>query len=436
MATTLATLRQRLLESISDFIEVEVTTAIAAGTSVVSTNLKEYDGGADDYFNGRYVYIKDYKNAGVERQVSDYVSSTGTLTVRGANLTSDGTDKATIWVCRHSVLQRVDKAINRAIEEIYPALHRSIDDLSLVTGNALPDGSFEWWTSSSALKWYSTSNATLEQTTALYRGQRGSMSMKVTASAADGYAYISSNTYPRLLDLMNTEVDLYAWAYPSADDDAFLTIYTLKVDGSTQTINSTTTCPASKWTLLEIENQAINDEIVEVQIRFRVHTNGENAYFDDAILGGRGLYEYLLPYNLQNGGVDQVYVQTENYAELAPYDLHPEDYRQAPFLIIDDDTYSYLRLRELPLSYRRLRLIGVSPLESLSSATDTITLDEGGRTDLLIAYASYLLYEMTESPVSSEDTSRYERESAKRYNKYLRLLRRHRMGTPAGRLRV
>lgn len=346
MSTTLATLRQRTMESISDFIEVAVTTAIAASTSVISTNLNEYDGGADDYFNNWYCYITNENNAGVERQVSDYATSTGTLTVRGANLTSDGANLATIWVCRHSVLQKIDKAINRAIEELYPSLHKRLDDLTLITGNILPNASFEDWASSSYPDFYGVTNATAAETTTagLIRGQRGTTSALVTASAADGYVYISSDNYPRLLDLMGHDVDFYAWAYPSAADDAFLTIYTVSNDGSTtQTLSSTTSCPASVFTRLELEDQTLNDDLEEIQIRFRVHTNGETCYFDDAVVCGKNLYEYLLPDNFQNGSVDQVYRQTEGYSDdVAAYDLHPRKWQSEGFSIIDDGTYKYL----------------------------------------------------------------------------------------------
>jgi len=440
VSTTLATLRQRLLESMGDYISVAVTTAIAAGTSVVSTNLNEYDGGADDYFNNWYCYITDENNAGVERQVSDYATATGTLTVRGANLTDDGSDKATIWVCRHSVLQTVDKAINRAIEEIYPALHKAIDDQTLITGNHLPNASFEDWASSSYPDFYGVSNATAAETTtaSLIRGQRGTTSALVTASAADGYMYISSDDYPSLLDLMNTTVDFYCWAYPSTANDAFLTIYTISNDGSTtQTLNSTTSCAANVFTRLELENQTLNDDLEEIQIRFRVHTNAETCCFDDAFLGGRRLFEYLIPDQLQNGNIDQVKIQLEGRADdVAAYDLHPRSWYEDTFSFINDGTYRFLTLDHLPPSRHRMRLIGTAPLDTLSAATGTINIDAGGRTDLLIAYANYLLYEMAESPVSSEDTSRYERESAKRYAKYTRLLQKHRMLTPAGRLNV
>ena len=41
-------------------------------------------------------------------------------------------------------------------------------------------------------------------------------------------------------------IDFKAWAYPEADDDAFLTIYTTEPDGTAQTLNSTTSVYAGK----------------------------------------------------------------------------------------------------------------------------------------------------------------------------------------------
>lgn len=235
---------------------------------------------------------------------------------------------------------------------------------------------------------------------------------------------------------MGRSVDFYAQAYPSTADDAFLTIYTLDNAGSTQTLNSTTACASSGFTKLELESQSLNDDLEEIQLRFRVHTAGETCYFDDAILCGKHLQEYLIPDQLQSGNIDQVWYQTSGYHDQIAYDLHPRDWSQETFDIIDNGTYKYLRLHDLPSNYHRLRLIGNAPFTAMTAATDTIPIDESGQTNLLVAYASYLMYEMEESPVSSEDIARYERESAKRYNKYLRLLRRHRMITPAATLRV
>src|SRR3989304_4489098 len=121
MSTSLATIDQRLQESLNDRISVVCTTAIAANTSIVSTNLLPFDGGNNDTFNTWWVYITDYANAGVERQIADYATTTGTITVRGGNLASDGANLATIEVTRTRRTTRVN-AINRAIEEVYPVL--------------------------------------------------------------------------------------------------------------------------------------------------------------------------------------------------------------------------------------------------------------------------------------------------------------------------
>ncbi len=313
MTTTLATLEQRLSELIGDWIECLVTTAINADNLVVSTNLNEYDGGINDYFNGWYCYITDKANAGVERQISDYATATGTITVRGAVLADDAANLATIRVYRHSRTNKV-KAINRAIEELYPSLHKRRDDLTLVTGNNLPNGHFEDWASSSYPDLYAVTNATAAETNTagLFRG--ATASSKVSATAADGYMYITSNTFPRLLDLMGHTVSFYAWAYPEVADDAFLTIYTLQADGTAQTLNSVTTCPAGAWTRLLLGQQTLNDELVKVEFRFRVHTNAKYAYFDDAIVIGHWIYEYLLPADFQIGNIDQVYIQTSGTA--------------------------------------------------------------------------------------------------------------------------
>src|SRR3990167_11322313 len=105
MTTALSTLMQRLSEPIGDWLRVAVTTNIAANTSIISTNLRPFDGGQDDYFNDWWVYIEDKNNTTVERQISDYATSSGTITVRGANLSAD-TEAATIQVHRH---RRTDK---------------------------------------------------------------------------------------------------------------------------------------------------------------------------------------------------------------------------------------------------------------------------------------------------------------------------------------
>ena len=319
-------------------------------------------------------------------------------------------------------------AINNAIREIYPNLHKRLEDKTLITGNILPP--FIWNTDGDELDFYTEPTGTLAKTTTAGLFRNGENSASVTASGADDYLYISSNDYPRLLDLMNRDIDYKGWAYPQTADDAFLTIYTVKADGTAQTLNSTTSCPASKFTLLELEDQPINDNIVEIQFRMRVHTSGQYVYFDPPRAIGMNIYEYLLPQDFQDGFVSSVEIQTSGYSDDICDDLQPRSWEKVyNWSIVNDGSYKYLRLPAGYSNGRKIRLIGYCPLETQTADTSTISLD-GEKVNLLIAYAAYLLYEMVESVPASGDVSRYERASSKWLSKYYRLLPMMKMATP------
>ncbi len=430
MSTTLLTLVQRLSENIGDWLEVDTTTNITTNTSIVSTALNAYDNGVDDFFNNWWVYITEGNNITVERQISDYATSTGTLTVRGANLSAES-GAVTIDLSRYPHSDKV-KALNRGIEEVYPSIKRNIDDKTLIAGNWLPNSHFEDWASSSYPDKYGVTNCTAAATTTsgLHRG--GVSSCKVTASAADGYMYISSNDYPKLLDLAGLTVDFSSWAYPEVADDAFLTIYTQKADGTEQTLNSTTTCPATKWSQLKLDSQAINDDIQLIQIRFRVHTNAKYTYFDDARVTTSDGCEIRLPTSLRKGTVSRVFIQNTGDAD---DEINPSSYTEYfGWDVIEDDTDKYL---SIPFtSSQRIRIFGDSPLESLSSVTDTISLDAGGTLDSLVAYASYWLFKMVARPSTGAGKDKILQDEADAYSEYQRLIRKHRSPYKAGRMNV
>ena len=356
--------------------------------------------------------------------------STTLLTLRERLQTSLG-DKKLIYADYYT------DAINEASREIYPILHKRVDYRQLISDNILPNAHFQDWASTSYPDFYSLSNGTGTATTTsgLYRG--GAKSAKVTAgTAADGYMYVSSNSYPRLLDLMGQEIDFKAWAYPEVADDAFLTIYTLQANGTTQTLNSTTTCPAGKWTLLALEDQSINDDIVQIDFRFRVHTTAKYAYFDNARAIGDSLYELLLPSDLQKGHLSQAWLQSSSYSDDPCDDINPKfDNQLFDWFISEDAGYKYLKPNETLSSAYLLELVGYSPLENLTADTDTITLEDP-KINLLIALAKYKLYQMVESIPAADDTSRYERASARAYNEYLRLIPGNRMSIPSETIRI
>uniref|UniRef100_A0A6M3LGS1 Uncharacterized protein n=1 Tax=viral metagenome TaxID=1070528 RepID=A0A6M3LGS1_9ZZZZ len=421
--TTAAVLDERLSKIIGDYIQVAVTTALTTSNDVVSTNLNEYDEGKNDHFNERWCYVTDYANAGKNRRIYDYATATGTVDVRGANFVSDAANLATVRISRHGYDAHL-RAINDAIRELYPYLYRPLEDRTMVTGSILPDNSFELWTSATNPSLYSATNATLARTTTagLIRGAMGTTSMKVTASAADGYAYINSNTFPRLLDLRGKTIKFQGWAYPSTANDAFLTIAYEDEDGTETLTNSTTTCPASVFTLLATAELTVPTDITKIGFRFRVHTNGQNAYFDAARVTGTTLQEYVLLSDFADGGVDQVYVQTSGVSTDPCDDLHPYGWERVfGYTTYNDGTYQWLRLPYLYSNKRQIRVIGTAPLSTLTTFSGTTEVD-GRYIDLLVAYAAYCLYRNEEGVPSSKDTQRYTNNQAKWLREYYRLL--------------
>jgi len=429
---TLLSLLQSLAESTGEFIEFSTTTNITTNNSVISTTLKEYDESEDDHFGGAgtewWLYIDGTNNSDILRRTTDYATATGTLTVAGAALAAeDGAVTCRLFRYNRTNLKN---AIVEACKEIYPALYKNLDDRTLITGNIIPDASFEEWTSSSASKFILGSNATLAQTTAggYTRGQQGSTSMRVTVSTANGYAYLNTDTYPRLLDLMGRTVNFYCWLTPEVTADASIEIVTTQADGTSQTLTSTTSCPAGKWTQLKLENQTLNDDLATLDINFKVATDTKFAYFDDAYLNGMGLTEYLLPGGFVKGHLSGVQVMAASDSD----DLNPfittNAVKEYPPEIVSDGSNIYLRLPHFP-SENRVRLLGFQPLETLSADSDTITLDDH-RVPLLIARARMIFWQREAVPISTEDKGRYEYEYSKAERDYRRLLK-LRMPLPA-----
>ena len=436
MSLTLLQLDERLCRLTGDWVQAKVTTAIAASTSIVSTALSNYDHGQNDFFNNHWVYIEDYANLGTERLIYDYVTATGTASVRGANLTTDNANLATVRIARSRWDDR-KQALNDTFRECYKQIFNSLDDRTLVSGNVLPNPSFEDWAATTIPDfWTASATATVAENTTAGLHRQGTSSAKLTAGAASDYFYISSNNYERLLDLRDTTVSLKACVYPEVANDAYIQIYTIKADGTAQTLTSTTACPAAKWTLLELEDQAINDDIVEIQIRLGVTTNSKYAYFDDVRLTGKTIYEYLLPADFQIGKLSRVEMQMSSNSDDACDDI-ASDAAFAPVWgwdIQQNGAYKYLRM---PYCWRdkRIRLVGYAPFSTLTAGTSTVNISDG-QANLICEYAAYLLYSRMSGPMSSDDSARYYQKAQEHLMKWNSLSPTLRMTKPVGQVHV
>jgi hypothetical protein len=439
MTTTASTLDSRLGQVVGDYVTFDVTTILSDTTVVNSTELNNYDDAKNDKYNGWWLYVTEFANAGAERKVYDYATSGGILSVRGDSFAADsGTDKATCVLSRYSYSQR-KRALNDAIRELGGILFKRVDDRTLITGNWLPNSHFEKWAVATIPDFYTapdTGTCSAVTTAGLIWG--GTTSCLFTAGGDSEYFKISSDDYPQLLDLMGSTVTVRAWAYPSVEDDAFIQIYTLQGDtaATAQTLTSTTENTASQWNLLELENQTLNDDLVTIEIRFGAKTSATTVYWDNARLIAQPVYEYMLPENYQDGSIQQVYIQESSAADHPCDDLHSQVwdrvFSDAPF-IHNDGSYNYLRL---PYSYsteRQIRIIGTSPLTTVDSWADTVEID-GDKVDLLVNYAAYKLMMNEMGVVSAEDTARFKARANDFLREYYRLLPALRMTKVAGTL--
>jgi len=442
MTTTAAILDERLCKAIGDWLEFDVTTAFAATTTLVSTTLNQYDDGRPDRFNGYYVYVTENANIGASRKIYDYSSGSTFCSVRGAFVAEAATTVyATCRISRHGYPAHM-RALNDAIRELPDSLFREIDDSTLVTGNHLPNGHFEYvdTTDEPLLYEVSGSGATLATDATNYFGS-GLRSAKLTRSGTDCYMYISDVEHQPLLDLMDKTVNFRSWAYASTTSQARLTIHTNDAAGSTQTENSDYHSGGGTWELLEIENFKINPDITDIEFRFNNVTTDSSVYYDNARVTGTNIHEYLLPETLQDGDIQQVYVQHGGYSDYPCDDLKARDWERIhDYDVTNNGTYSYLWLHHSYSTDRKIRLIGTSPLTELttsgSASFSSTTEIDGSEVDLLVSYAAYCLYRNEEGAPSSEDNSRYTRNQRRYLDEFYRLLPSHRMVKPSGTMKL
>ena len=165
--------------------------------------------------------------------------------------------------------------------------------------------------------------------------------------------------------------------------------------------------------------RAINDSIREL------YPDIFREVDDTTITCNSALYEYNLPTTIQDGEVRQILVNTSALTTTE------EGWDRVWNWAVINSGQS-IRLAGLFSTGRKLRIIGIAPVNTISNATvDTIPFNGEPNLTLLTAYAKYKLYQQAGSPVSSKDITRYDNEVMKAYGEYIRLLPRGRMTKPA-----
>jgi hypothetical protein len=400
--TTLSAILPKLGRRVGAYIgSFTTTTAIAANTSVVSTELTDLGFTDDDVLNDSFIKITSGNNLNEVRLVSDYVASSGTITVTGTALTSDSSTQATFEIYRYDPDQLRD-AINDAANQAFPALSKRIDDRthtvapgqaryerpsSIEPGyirqvyivpkiesktfaeNIINDQNCDMEASSSALtNWTDSANITAAveaDTTSpnnfmVYRGQR---SAKLTCAASSTGTFTLSVTDPTNYE--SEELNFSIWVYSKYAD-----LVSPMVQIDSDSVVTGTAHSGGGWQRLTVSTTSSNvGSTIKVGLSFASNGSIYTVYADEAIL-------------------------TSGPSEI------PKGYESVVFDWTEEG--DYLAFLTAPPSHYNLHIVGCGALETLTSGADTITL-EPHRVNLLLDYAALTFFEGELDQTSAED---------------------------------
>lgn len=423
LSSTLVTMRQGLLDYLG-FTYRGTTTAdggTAGATFIDTTNLKDY---SNNKFQNWWALITSGTYSGQVRRVSSSTQSTGTITpvvAFGGVIVSGVTYELTPYHPTNDLRW----ALNKAGREC-PEVHISLVNEDLVTGNILPNGSFEDFIASASVPdfWALVGDSSAKNTSVR---RYGKAAVSVTRSGADSYIHCSDTQWRPLLDLGGYTPYFEAWVYCATASVARLGI---SVDGGTPTYSSYHT-GSSKWELLRV-SKVITDSPKSLSFRCYVDTSNAIGYFDYARILSDNITAYVIPGVFQSKPPTQVWVQKEGTAhgdESSCDDLGEvlayEEWPWVRFEYDDDNGLWLMRITRRPDTGLKIRLVGVKPPDEVTNDTDTVSLDLP-ELDLLYSWAAWRLHRHLSQQTSSP--AEYLTKAAVNWEDYVRL--RNHLGQP------
>ena len=400
--TTLSAILPKLGRRVGAYIgSFTTTTAIAANTSVVSTELTDLGFTDDDVLNDSFIKITSGNNLNEVRLVSDYTASSGTITVTGTALTSDSSTQATFEIYRYDPDQLRD-AINDAANQAFPALFKRIDDRSHTVApgqaryarpssiepgyirqvyivpkiqaksfseNIIKDQNCDMEADSSSLtNWTDSANITAAveiDTTSpnnfmVYRDEQ---SAKLTCAASSTGTFTLSVTDPTNYE--SEELNFSIWVYSKYAD-----LVSPMVQIDSDSVVTGTAHSGNGWQRLTVSTTSSNvGSTIKVGLNFASNGSIYTVYADEAILTSG-------PSEIPKGFESVIFDWTEEG--------------------------DYLTFLTAPPSHYNLHVVGCGALETLTAGADTITL-EPHRVNLLLDYAALTFFEGELDQTSAED---------------------------------
>ena len=401
MSTTLANARIELSKQLrDDWVSATTSAGNAGGTTMIDSALIAK---ANDWITDEtYDLITEAAHAALneERRITSLDNSTGTVTVHAAHgaptQIASGVDYEL-----HRLATASDKrrALIAACRTSYPAIHERIWDESLVSHNWLKDGSFEIWTSTSALtNWTKAGSSTLAQTSTAYYFKHGSYSCKISGAADNIRQSVTNHDDLKKLAGKTVTFTLQGWC------DTASCLRIAIYDGTTYTYSDYHDGD-SAWTEdddpLEVEATIKDNPTVIAFIIYHASASGI-SYVDDArVISDVCPRMYIGNLGLAQNQPVQLFIERSNYSNVEPWHLIHN-------AVIDyENGYMYLPSSVSP-DYR-LRIKGKGYLDFLASGvsstawTATVNVDQP-QLDILIAEAILYLYTEMAMPNFTQGT--------------------------------
>ena len=391
--TTLAVLRQRLSETIGDYI-----TGTATGgstTTVVDTSLaKQPMANEDDAFVGWWVLILNdvvgNLATGDIRLITDSDASSTNVTVTQEFSAAIAVND-TYELHRYHPTEKL-AAINRAARKAYPELHLPLINETLLSDNLVQNSGMETdplpgsgWTHTVST-WSQASTATGDAV------WHGTYSAKGVGGGAA--AQMEQNIYDTRLaihEIVGKTIHITAriWA-----TDAASARIRVSFDGSTYT-DSSYHSGGGEWEgpgTIYIDTAIPNDP-TEISIWCEVAA-GKTAFFDQVQASIDSVYRYTVPTAFAEPP-SQVEIQVDENRPTGPFVPVTGAYFER------NGASTYLRVDEPLPRGRVIRLEGKGYLSSVSADTDTMEVS-GAQADLIAELAAAELFSALADSASSE----------------------------------
>ncbi len=388
LSSTAKTLRQGFMDYIHESYR-GTTTGAGAGTflTFIDSALNIY---STDKFATWWALITAGTYINQFKRVASFTKATGTVTVESA-YGGQILGSITYELLRYHPINEILVALNQALKSSFPSLRVSRINEDLITGNILPNSSFETWTVAGYPdQWATTTvSAAKEATLKLY----GAYSMAITGAATAGYVACTQATWPALLDLSGQGMKFEAWVKTDTANHARLQI--VDDDGTSSSSYHT---GGNTWELLQV-TRTIKTSTKTIAFRCCGDVNTKVAYYDFSRAIGPLVYSYVLPLDFSYALPTEIYVVQSNRS-LSGFERACDDQGQTwPTVRVDNWKVEYdgrlglwlLRLASPLTEGYKIRLVGGEHFTDLSVDTDTVSIG-GPHALLLYAKAAERLF--------------------------------------------